>query len=212
MRDFVLQLCMIALMGVVGCAYTVPLTAVGVEDIPNHRGTKVPGQFSAQIQTGDCCKKEVRSELLMCQAPTYHVNGDQTVEASIKAALPTIFEDVAIGQNGRANDLTITINRFEVAVRFDPVGVLPTVQATADVGLTIEAKRDGQTLMTGHAYAQQANVGRIVLFCAEASSTIADAVNAATREALSKLAELMVNSPTLRALGGPPTPQRAQAK
>jgi len=196
----------------VGCAYTVPLTAVRVDDLPKHRSTKVPGQFSAQIDTADCCKKEVRSELLMCQAPTYHVNGNQTVEASIKAALPTIFEDVVIGQNGRANDLTIAINRFEVAVRFDPVGVLPTVQATADVGLTIEAKRGGQTLMTGHAYAQQANVGRVVLFCAEASSTIADAVNAATREALSKLAELMVNSPTLRDLAGPPTPQRAQAK
>lgn len=212
MRGLGLQLCIIVVLGVVGCAYTVPLTPVGVEDILNHGGTKVPGQFSAKIQTEDCCKKEVRSELLMCQAPTYHVNGDQTVEASIKAALPTVFEDVVIGQNNRANDLTITINRFEVTVRFDPVGVLPTVQATADVGLTIEAKRDGQTLMKGHAYAQQANVGRVVLFCAEASSTIADAVNAATREALNKLTELMVNSPTLRDLGGPSSQKRAQAE
>jgi hypothetical protein len=212
MRGFVLQLCLVVLLGAAGCAYTVPLTAVGVDDIPNHRGAKVPGQFSAKIETGDCCKKEVRSELLMCQAPTYHVNGDQTIEASIRTTLPTIFEDVVIGQNSRANDLTIAINQFEVTVRFDPVGILPTVQATADVGLTIEAKRGGQTLMTGHAYAQQANVGRVLLFCAEASSTIADAVNAATREALNKLAELMVNSPTLRNLGGPPTPQRAEAK
>jgi hypothetical protein len=212
MRGLGLQLCTVVLLGVVGCAYTVPLTDVGVDDISNHRGTKIPGQFSAKIKTGDCCKKEVRSELLMCQAPTYHVNGDQTVEASIRAALPTIFEDVVIGEDDRANDLTITINRFEVAVRFDPVGVLPTVHATADVGLTIEAKRGGQTLMQGHAYAQQANIGRIVLFCAEASSTIAAAVNAATREALNKLAELMVNSPTLRVLGGPPIPKRAEVK
>jgi hypothetical protein len=197
---------------VVGCAYTVPLTPVGVEDISNHYGTKVPGQFSAQIETENCCNKEVRSELLMCQAPTYHVYGDRTVEASIKAALPTVFEDVVIGQSDRANDLTIAINRFDVTVRFDPVGVLPTVQATADVGLTIEAKRGGQTLMKGHAYAQQANVRRVVLFCAEASSTIADAVNAATREALNKLTELMVNSSTLRDLGGPPSQKQAEAK
>ena len=212
MRRIGLKLCMLILFGVAGCAYTVPLTSVGVEDISNHRGTKIPGQFSAKIETENCCKKEVRSELLMCQAPTYHVNGDQTVEASIKAALPTIFEDVVIGQNDRANDLTIAINRFDVTVRFDPVGVLPTVQATADVGLTIEAKRGGQSLMKGHAYAQQANVGRVVLFCAEASSTIADAVNAATREALNKLTELMVNSPMLRDLGGPSSQKRAEAK
>ena len=212
MRGFGLQLGIIVLFGMVGCTYTVPLTSVEIETISNPYGTKVPGQFSAQIETENCCKKEVRSELLMCQAPTYHVNGDQTVEASIRAALPTIFEDVIIGQNGRANDLTIAINRFEVTVRFDPVGVLPTVQATADVGLTVEAKRGGQTLMKGHAYAQQANVGRVVLFCAEASSTIADAVNAATREALNKLTELMVNSSTLRDLGGPPSQKQAEAK
>ncbi|MFN0172901.1 MAG: hypothetical protein ACKV22_41515 [Bryobacteraceae bacterium] len=212
MRGLGLQLCIIVLWWVAGCAYTVPLTPVEVENISNHRGTKIPGQFSAKIATEDCCKKEVRSELLMCQAPTYHVNGDRTVEASIKAALPTIFEDVVIGQSDRANDLTIAINRFDVTVRFDPVGVLPTVQATADVGLTIEAKRGGQSLMIGHAYAQQANVGRVVLFCAEASSTIADAVNAATREALNKLTELMVNSAMLRDLGGLPSQKQAQAK
>lgn len=212
MRRIGLQLCLVILFGVAGCAYTVPLTPVGVEDISNPYGTKVPGQFSAKIQTEDCCKKEVRSELLMCQAPTYHVNGDQTVEASIKAALPTVFEDVVIGQSNRSIDLTITIDRFDVAVQFNPVAVVPTVQATADVGFAVEAKRNGQTLLTGHAYAQQAKVGRVVLFCAEASSTIADAVNTATREALSKLTELMVNSPTLRDLGDPPSQKRAQAK
>jgi hypothetical protein len=195
-----------------GCAYTVPLTPVEIENIPNRHGTKVPGQFSAKIETRDCCKKEVRSEVLMCQAPTYHVIGDQTVRTSVQSALPAVFEDVVVGQNDRQNDLTITINRFEVAVRFDPLGLVPTVQATADVGFTIEAKRNGQTLLTGQAYAQQANVGRVVLFCAEASSTIADAVNTATREALAKLAELMVNSPTLRELGGPPPQKRAEAR
>lgn len=79
-------------------------------------------------------------------------------------------------------------------------------------GLTIEAKRGGQSLMKGHAYAQQANVGRVVLFCAEASSIIADAVNAATREALNKLTELMVNSSMLHDLGGLPSQKQAQAK
>ena len=203
---------MVALFGVAGCAYTVPLTPIEIDQIPNRHGTKIPGQFSVQIATEDCCKKEVRSELLMCQAPTYHVNGEQTIKASVQAALPAVFEDVVFGQNGRANDLTISINRFEVTVQFDPMGVVPTVQATADVGFAIEAKRNGQTLLTGHAYAQQANVGRVVLFCAEASSTIAAAVNTATREALSKLTELMVNSPTLRDLGGLPLPKQAQAK
>lgn len=66
--------------------------------------------------------------------------------------------------------------------------------------------------MKGHAYAQQANVGRVVLFCAEASSIIADAVNAATREALNKLTELMVNSSMLHDLGGLPSQKQAQAK
>lgn len=212
MRRIGLQLCMVALFGVAGCAYTVPLTPIEIDQIPNRHGTKIPGQFSVQIATEDCCKKEVRSELLMCQAPTYHVNGEQTIKASVQAALPAVFEDVVFGQNGRANDLTISINRFEVTVQFDPMGVVPTVQATADVGFAIEAKRNGQTLLTGHAYAQQANVGRVVLFCAEASSTIAAAVNTATREALSKLTELMVNSPTLRDLGGLPLPKQAQAK
>ncbi len=212
MRMIVLQLCMVALFGVVGCAYTVPLIPVEIDNVPNRHGTKVPGQFSAQIKIEDCCKKELRSELLMCQAPTYYVDGGRTVEASIKAALPAVFEDVVVGQNGRANDVTISINRFDVAVRFNPVGVVPTVHATADVGFTIEAKRNGQTLLTGHAYAQQANVGRAVFFCAEASSTIADAVNTATREALGKLSELMVNSPTLRDLDGPPAQKRAQIK
>jgi hypothetical protein len=154
----------------------------------------------------------VRSELLMCQAPTYHVNGDQAIDASIRTALPAIFEDVVIGQDGRPNDLTIAINRFDVAVRFDPIGVLPTVEATADVGMTVEAKRDGRTLLKGHAYAQQANVGRVVLFCSEASSTIADAVNTATREALTKLVELLANSPNLRASAEPPPDARAQVK
>jgi hypothetical protein len=148
----------------------------------------------------------------MCQAPTYHVNGDQAVKASVQAALPAVFEDAVIGQGGRANDLTITISRFDVAVRFDPVGVVPTVHATADVGFTIEARQNGKTYLTGHTYAQQANVGSVVFFCAEASSTIADAVNTATREALGKLTELMMNSPTLRDLGGPSLPKRAQAK
>ncbi|MGH7260534.1 MAG: hypothetical protein ACREI9_07605 [Nitrospiraceae bacterium] len=203
---------MIVLFGMAGCAYTVPLTPVEIEDIPNHHGTKVPGQFSAKILTTDCCKKEVRSELLMCQAPTYHVNGGQAIEASIRAALPAVFEDVVVGQDGRPNDLTISINRFDVAIRFNPLGVLPTVQATADVGMTVEAKRGGQTLLKGHAYSQQANVGRVVLFCSEASSTIAEAVNAATREALAKLAELLVNSAALREWGGPPPQTRAQAK
>jgi len=212
MRGFGLQLGIIILFGMVGCAYTVPLTPVEIEDIPNRHGTKVPGQFSVKIQTADCCKKEVRSELLMCQAPTYHVNGDQTIDASIRTALPAVFEDVVIGQDGRSNDLTIAINRFDVAVRFNPIGVLPTVQATADVGLTVEAKRDGQTLLKGHAYAQQANVGRVVLFCSEASSTIAEAVNTATREALAKLLELLVNSPNLRTSAEPPRDIRARAK
>ena len=196
----------------VGCAYTVPLTPVEIDELPNSHGSKVPGQFSVKIKTADCCKKEVRSELLMCQAPTYHVDGGQTIDASIRTALPAVFEDVVVGQETRPNDLTIAINRFDVAVRFDPVGVLPTVQATADVGMTVEAKRDGQTLLKGHAYAQQANVGRVVLFCSEASSTIADAVNTATREALGKLMELLVNSPTLRSSAEPPPEIRAHAK
>ena len=212
MRRIGVQLCLVALFGVAGCAYTVPITPIEIDSIPNRHGTRVPGEFSVQIETENCCKKEVRSELLMCQAPTYHVNGDQTVKASIESALPAVFDDAAVGQNGRLNDLVISINRFDVAVRFDPMGVVPTVQATADVGFTVEAKRNGQTLLTGHAYAQQANVGRVVLFCAEASSTIADAVNTATREALSKLAEMMINSPTLRELGGPPLQRRAQAR
>jgi hypothetical protein len=212
MRRIGLQLCMVALFGVAGCAYTVPLTSVEIDKVPNRHGTKIPGQFSVQIATEDCCKKEVRSELLMCQAPTYHVNGDQAVKASVQAALPAVFEDAVIGQGGRANDLTITISRFDVAVRFDPVGVVPTVHATADVGFTIEARQNGKTYLTGHTYAQQANVGSVVFFCAEASSTIADAVNTATREALGKLTELMMNSPTLRDLGGPSLPKRAQAK
>lgn len=212
MRRIGVQLCLVALLGVAGCAYTVPITPIEIDALSNRHGTRVPGEFSVQIETEDCCKKEVRSELLMCQAPTYHVNGEQTVKASIESALPVVFDDAAVGKNGRLNDLVISINRFDVAVRFDPMGVVPTVQATADVGFTIEAKRNGQTLLTGHAYAQQANVGRVVLFCAEASSTIADAVNTATREALSKLAEMMVNSPTLRELGGPPLQRRAQAQ
>lgn len=212
MRRIGVQLCLVALFGVAGCAYTVPITPIEIDALSNRHGTRVPGEFSVQIETEDCCKKEVRSELLMCQAPTYHVNGDQTVKASIESALPVVFDDAAVGKNGRLNNLIISINRFDVAVRFDPMGVVPTVQATADVGFTIEAKRNGQTLLTGHAYAQQANVGRVVLFCAEASSTIADAVNTATREALSKLAEMMVNSPTLRELGGPPLQRRAQAQ
>lgn len=212
MRGFGLQLGIIILFGMAGCAYTVPLSPVGIEDIPDHRGAKVPGQFSAKIQTADCCKKEVRSELLMCQALTYHVNGDQTIDASIRTALPAVFEDVVVGQDDRPNNLTISINRFDVTVRFDPIGILPTVQATADVGLTVEAKRDGQTLLKGQAYAQQANVGRVVLFCSEASSTIAEAVNAATREALAKLLELLVNSPKLRTSAEPPRDTRAQTK
>lgn len=212
MRRIVLQLYLVSLLGPAGCAYIVPLAPVEIENVPNRHGTKIPGQFSAQIKTGDCCKKEVRSELLMCQAPTYHVNGDQAIRTSVQSALPAVFEDVVVGQDDRQNGVTISINRFDVAVRFDPLGVVPTVQATADVGFTIEARRNGQTLLTGHAYAQQANVGRVVLFCAEASSTIADAVNTATREALAKLAELMVNSPTLRELGGPPLQKRAEAK
>jgi hypothetical protein len=212
MRRIGSQLYMVALLGLAGCAYTVPLTPIEIDSMPNRHGTKVPGQFSIQIATEDCCKKEVRSELLMCQAPTYHVNGDQAVKVSVQSALPVVFEDAAVGQNDRLNDLTISISRFDVAVRFNPMGVTPTVLATADVGFTVEAKRNGQTLLTGHAYAQQANVGRVVLFCSEASSTIAEAVNTATREALSKLAELMVNSPTLRELGGPPTPKQAQAR
>jgi len=207
-----LQLCVVALFGVAGCAYTVPLTQVGNDNIPNRHGTKIPGQFSVQIATEDCCKKEVRSELLMCQAPTYHINGDQAVKASVQAVLPGIFEDAVVGQSGRLNDLTISISRFDVAVRFNPVGIVPTVQATADVGFTVEAKRNGETVVTGHAYAQQANIGQVVLFCAEASSTIANAVNTATREALGKLTELMVNSPTLRELGGPSLQKRVQVK
>jgi hypothetical protein len=212
MRRIGLQLCMVALFGVAGCAYTVPLTPVGIDDIPHRHDTKVPGQFSVQIATEDCCKKEVRSELLMCQAPTYHIDGDQAVKASVLAALPGVFEDAVVGQSGRLNDLTISISRFDVAVRFNPVGIVPTVQATADVGFTVEAKRNGQIVGTGHAYAQQANVGSVVFFCAEASSTIANAVNTATREALGKLTELMVNSPTLRELGGPPLLKRVEVK
>jgi len=212
MRKVGLQLSMVVLIGLAGCAYTVPLAPVEIDNVPNRHGTKIPGQFSAKIETRDCCKKEVRSELLMCQAPTYHVNGDQAIRTSVQSTLPTVFEDIVIGQNDRQNDLTIAINRFDVAVQFNPLGVVPTVQATADVGFTIEAKRNGQTLLTGHAYAQQANVGRVVLFCSEASATIADAVNTATREALAKLVELMVNSPTLRELAGPPLQKQAEAK
>jgi len=212
MRRIGVQLCIVALFGLAGCAYVVPLTPIEIDPIPNRLGTRVPGEFSVQIDTEDCCKKEVRSELLMCQAPTYHINGDETVKASVKSALPAVFENAVVGQNGGPNDLTISISRFDVAIRFDPLGVVPTVQATADVGFILEAKRNGQTLLTGHAYAQQANVGRVVLFCAEASSTIAAAVNTATREALGKLAEMMVNSPTLRELGGPSPQKRAQAK
>jgi hypothetical protein len=212
MRGLSQQLGIVILFGMAGCAYTVPLTPVEIEAISNSHGTKVPGQFSVKIKTADCCKKEVRSELLMCQAPTYHVNGDQAIDASIRTALPAIFEDVVIGQDGRPNDLTIAINRFDVAVRFDPIGVLPTVQATADVGMTVEARRDGRTVIKGHAYAQQANVGRVVLFCSEASSTIADAVNMATREALTKLVELLANSPNLRASAELPRDTQAQAK
>ena len=212
MRGFCLQLCSIIFFGMVGCAYTVPLTPVEIDELPNSHGSKVPGQFSVKIKTADCCKKEVRSELLMCQAPTYHVNGGQAIDASILTALPAVFEDVVIDQDGRSNDLTIAINRFDVTVRFNPVGVLPTVQATADIGMTVEAKRDGHTLLKGHAYAQQANVGRVVLFCSEASSTIADAVNTATREALTKLVELLANSPNLRSLTEPPRDIRALVK
>ena len=212
MRGLGLQLCVVALMGLAGCAYTVPLTPVEIEGVSNRHGAKIPGQFSIQIETGDCCKKELRSELLMCQAPTYYVDGGRTVKASITAALPAVFEDAVVGQNGRTNDLTISIDRFEVAVRFNPLGVVPTVQATADIGFAIEVKRNGQTLLTGHAYAQQANIGRVVFFCAEASSTIADAVNTATREALAKLAELMVNSSALRDLAGPPVQKRVEVK
>lgn len=212
MRRIGIQLCMVALFGLAGCAYVVPLTPIEIDPVPNRHGTRVPGEFSVQIETEDCCKKEVRSELLMCQAPTYHINGDETVKASVESALPAVFENAVVGQSGRLNDLTISISRFDIAVRFDPLGIVPTVQATADVGFILEAKRDGQTLLTGQAYAQQANVGRVVLFCSEASSTIAAAVNTATREALSKLAEMMVNSPTLRELGGPSPEKRAQMK
>ena len=212
MRRFGVQLSLVVLLSATGCAYHVPLAPIEISDVPNRHGTRVPGEFSVQIETEDCCKKEVRSELLMCQAPTYHVDGDESIKTSIESALPVVFDDAAVGQDGRVNDLTISISRYDVAVRFDPLGVVPTVLATADVGFTIEAKRNGQTLMTGQAYAQQANVGRVVLFCAEASSTIADAVNTATREALSKLAEMMVNSPTLRELGGPSPERRAQVK
>jgi hypothetical protein len=212
MRGFGLQFVLIVLSGMVGCSYTVPLTPVELETISSSHGAKVPGQFSVKIKTADCCKKEVRSELLMCQAPTYHVNGGQAMDASIRTALASVFEDAVIGQDGRPNDLIIAINRFDIAVRFDPLGVLPTVQATADVGMTVEARRDGRTLLTGHAYAQQANVGRVVLFCSEASSTIAEAVNTATREALTKLVELLANSPTLRAAVGSPADTRARAQ
>lgn len=207
-----LQLCLAVLCGVAGCSYTVPLTSVDVDQVPNRHGTKVPGQFSVRIETGDCCKKEVRSELLMCQAPTYHINGDQAIKASVLSALPAVFEDAVVGQDGRAVDLKISVSRFDVAVRFNPVGVVPTVHATADVGFALEATRHGTTLLTAHADAQQANVGWVVLFCSEASSTIADAVNEATREALSKLAEMMVNSPVLRDAGGPPLPKQAEAQ
>ena len=212
MRRTLVQLLAVVFLSVAGCAYTVPVTPVEIDAIHNRQGTKVPGEFSVQIDTADCCKKEIRSELLMCQAPTYYVNGDEFVKASVQSALPVVFENAVVGQDGRLNDLTISISRFDVAVRFDPLGVVPTVLATADVGFVVEARRNGQTLLTGHAYAQQANVGRVILFCAEASSTIADAVNAATREALGKLVEIMVNSPVLRELGGPTPQQRAQVK
>ena len=214
MRRMVLQMCLTGLliMGATGCAYTVPLTPIEADAIPALHDTKVPGQFSALIATEDCCKKEVRSELLMCQAPTYYVNGQQAVEASLRTALPAVFEDVVVGQSNRVNGLTFTVERFDVSVRFDPLGVVPMVHATADVGVAVEAQHNGQIVMKGHAYAQQANVGRVVLFCAEASSTIAEAVNTATREALSKLAELLANSATIRNMAGPSPNKQAQVQ
>lgn len=195
-----------------GCAYTVPVQPVEIDAAGARSGSKIPGQFSASIETEDCCKKEVRSELLMCQAPTYHVNSNGAVETSLKTTLPAVFDDVVIGQADRANGLTFTIERFEVGVKFNPVGVVPTVQATADIGVMVEARRNGESIMKGHAYAQQANIGPVVMFCAEASSTIAKAVNAATREALTKLTDLLINSPTIRDMAGPAPKKQARVQ
>lgn len=177
MRRIGFQLWVAIWCGVAGCSYTVPLTPVELDQLPTQNGTRVPGQFSVRIETGDCCKNEVRSASLLCQAPTYSVNGDQTIQASVQTALPVVFEDAVISQGDRANDLTISIDRFDVAVRFDPAGVVPAVHVTADVGFAREVKHGGTVLLTGRASARQANVGHVVLFCAEASSTIADAVN-----------------------------------
>ena len=212
MRGIVGHLCVVALSWTIGCAYTVPVEPVEVDASGARSGYKIPGQFSASIETEDCCKKEVRSELLMCQAPTYHVNSNGAVETSLKTALPAVFDDLVIGQTDRANGLTFTVERFEVGIKFNPVGVVPTVQATADVGMMVEARRNGESVMKGHAYAQQANIGPVVMFCAEAASTIAEAVNAATREALTKLTELLANSPTIRDMAGPLPGKQAQAE
>lgn len=207
-----LQLGLVLLYGAAGCSYTVPLPPVEFDRIPDHHGTRVPGQFSARIETGDCCKKIVRSDVLLCQAPTYHVDGDAIIKSSVRAALNAVFENAVATQEERAVDLKISVSRFDVAVRFDPVGIVPMVHATADVGFALEVRHHGTTLLTANTYAQQANMGWVVLFCAEASSTIADVVKEATREALSKLVEVMLKSPALRAAGGLPLPQQVEVQ
>ena len=196
--DIRLPIMCLVFIGQAGCSYGVVARTVPAGNIYSIHDSKIPGTFSAQIAGLDnCCRKEVRPSGYTCSAHNYPVDASDALRSSIQNTLSQVFE--TIGSNeGQGNVISVSVNRFESTVRFAPGFWTVQAYSTAEIGLDVKAMRNGKAVLSTSVFAERSKDGDGGAYCGDGSQVIAEAIAAATREVMERMAERLSNNPALR--------------
>lgn len=197
--DSRLPILFVILVGMVGCSYGVTARTVPAGNVYSIHDSKIPGAFTMQIAGMDnCCRKEVRPSGYVCSAHNYPLDGGDALRSSIQNTLSQVFETIAPSE-GQGNVIAVSVNRFDATIRFAPGFWTVQAYSTAEIGLDVKAMRNGKAVLSTSVFAERSKDGDGGSFCGDGSQVITEAIAAATREVMERMAERLSNNPALRA-------------
>jgi hypothetical protein len=207
-----------ALILLCGCTYKADIRAAPAVNIYSSYEGKIPGTVFLVMDKGAVANTATtKPSTYACSIHQYTSDPGDALLASVRQTTEALFESVVekkqlptadeMREAGAAGYIFIKVSRYAPRLRVDPGMFTGSASATAEIGVEVTAKdAANKTLLSTMVAGTRTADGDAGANCDKAATVLADAVAAATQEAMERYAERVSNSQPVRIVfeGGRP--------
>lgn len=199
-------------LGIHGCAYQVPTVSAPAVNVYSNYDDKVPGKYFLTVeQNQSVLKRDISASSYVCSAHKFPVDATQSFETSVLQTMTNIFDEVepvqpaptisTMQKFGAAGSILVKADTFQP--RLSCSAGFWSGNCTSNVDLSIGVvvnSPSGRLLATSAGASRSVDVDAGGA-CEGGANAIAQAISAAIKESLERVAERLTNSPRLRPAG-----------